>query len=100
MGQNNTLGDAGCSAGILIHGNIVKGDFYFRRIRLILGDAIHPAIDVRGSLNISEGEFLQLFPKKSFNWIKKVADTHINDLLDLSLGPQINHAIAKSIKSN
>ena len=65
-----------------------------------MADAIHPAIDVRGGLHISEGEFLQLLSEKPFNRIKEVADTHVNDLLDLCLRPQIDHAIAEGIKSN
>ncbi len=100
MGQDNPLGDAGGSAGILVYGNIIEGEFYFRRIGLVLGNAVHPAIDVRGVRNISEGEFLQLLPEKSFNRIQKVANAHVDDLLDLRLRPQSDHALTESINCN
>ena len=100
MGQDNPLGDACGSTCILVHGNIVESEFYFRRVGLVLCNAIHPTIDVRGGLHISEGEFLQLFSEKPFNRIQEVTDAHVNDLLDLCLRPQIDHAIAEGIKSN
>jgi len=100
MRQDNAFGHTGRTAGILVHGDIVEGQFHFRRIRLIFFNAIHPAIHVRSRFDIGEGEFFQFFTKKSLNRIQEVPDAHINNLFDFCFRPQINHAVPEGIERN
>ena len=97
VGEHDPLGDAGRPAGVLIHGHILEAGLHGRRVGGVFAEALLPAEHVRGRLHVGKRILLQPPSQDPFDGGQIIADAGVDDLLDLRLGPERDHALDEQV---
>ncbi len=100
VGEHAALGDARRAARVLVHGHVLEADLRPRRVGAVFGDAVLPLVDIGRRLHV--GGHLLLFghqrEEQALREGQVVADGGVDDLLDLGLRPQVDHAVAQQVE--
>ncbi|OPY93201.1 MAG: hypothetical protein A4E73_00360 [Syntrophaceae bacterium PtaU1.Bin231] len=98
--QHDALGDARGSSRVLVHGHVVEGQGCLCGRCAGPGQAFLPPVDVRRGLHVG-GQFLLLGhqgKEQALGEGQVIADGGVDDLLDLGLGPEVDHPVAEQIE--